>query len=188
MKLLKVDTLQEARNKLLAASGSKIPKTEKVSFRQMRDRVLAEDLQAAENIPHFRRSTVDGYAVKASDTQGVSESIPVFLDDSETILVGLPGHPAAALIVFELMIGWLYRRLTGQNDPVQTTAEISENVAAAGGKTTCLLVEIKENDKAVPIFGKSGLMTTLTRADGYVVIDTDKEGLKAGETVKVTLF
>ena len=42
-------------------------------------RVLAEDVTAAEPIPGFRRSTVDGYAVRAGDTHGASESLPAYL-------------------------------------------------------------------------------------------------------------
>ena len=66
-------------------------------------------------------------------------------------------------------------------------------MAAAGGKATCLLVELAEDEetgeyRAVPIYGKSGLMTTLTRADGYVMIDTDHEGLSEGRRVKAVLF
>lgn len=517
MKLLKVDTLGEAREKLLAAVPQNFAKRERIDFLQSLGCVLAEDLQSTENIPGFCKSTVDGYAVRASDTQGVTDSIPVFLDvveevamgtapqksikpgqavyvptggmipegadamvmveycekfdersiavyepvsagrniiiageditagqvflpqgrklspreigvlasagvhqplvfkpwrvtvvstgdelvdaqtvpasgqvrdintyalsaaamrqgfavirtkvlrddasliesavreamadsdlvvlsggssqgekdytadvmdklaepgvlthgialkpgkptilgydeKTETILAGLPGHPAAALLVFELVIGWLFRKLTGQGEPMAVPAQITENVAAAGGKTTCLLVELQQCGKrdcadhasvcnalearnhtavpntpavqgvagfqnasanqrvgalhgaavenvletqgvaalhnhtavpnalpskdstgicgvasrnasnqraadlqngaasrgdlpcvyqAVPIFGKSGLMTTLTRADGYVLIDMDAEGLAAGQQVLVTLF
>lgn len=69
---------------------------------------------------------------------------------------------------------------------------MTENVAAAGGKATCLLLELREGSdgiyEAEPILGKSGLMTTLTRADGYAVIDTNSEGLKQGEPVAVVLF
>ena len=111
--------------------------------------------------------------------------------NTETILTGLPGHPAAALMVFELLIGWLYRQLTGQKEPLTVPAVITENVAAAGGRTTCQLVELIKAGceyKAVPIFGKSGLMTTLTKADGYVMIDADIEGLKEGQQVSVVLF
>ncbi|MDY2680208.1 MAG: molybdopterin molybdotransferase MoeA [Lentihominibacter sp.] len=417
MKLLKVDTLNEAREKLLRASAGKTPQTETVPFTESLGRVLAADLRSNENIPGFRKSTVDGYAVRSADTQGVTESIPVFLDiieevaigsapqktvepgqavyvptggmlpegadamvmieycekfddtsiavydavspgrnviaegedisreqiflekgsrirpqevgvlssagvslpevfrpwkitiistgdelvgadetpqkgqirdintysvmasamkhgfeivdmkvlkdnealleaavseamktsdivvasggssqgekdhtadvmdrlsgggvfthgialkpgkptilgydnRSETVLIGLPGHPAAALMVFELTAVWLYRQLTGQKEPKATIAEITENVAAAGGRTTCLLVELEEPARtpgckdsgicrAHPIIGKSGLMTTLTRADGYTMIDVNDEGLKEGQQVKVILF
>lgn len=41
--------------------------------------VLAEDITVRENVPNFRRSSVDGYAVRAKDTFGSSESMPGFL-------------------------------------------------------------------------------------------------------------
>ena len=103
-------------------------------------------------------------------------------------------------MVFELIIGWLYRQLTGIKEPCRVPARITENVAAAGGKTTCLPVELSEEPEAAgitasgciysarPLFGKSGLMTTLARADGYTLIDTDDEGLKEDQIVQVTLF
>ena len=42
-------------------------------------RVLAEPIVAREPIPAFPRSTVDGYAVRAADTHGASESLPAYL-------------------------------------------------------------------------------------------------------------
>ncbi len=42
-------------------------------------RVLAQDVVATEPIPAFRRSTVDGYAVRAADTYGASDSLPAYL-------------------------------------------------------------------------------------------------------------
>ena len=127
-------------------------------------------------------------------------TILAYDEKSSTVLAGLPGHPAAALMVFELIIGWLYRQLAGIKETCRVPARITENVAAAGGKTTCLLVELVEDQKeagirengciysAQPLFGKSGLMTTLARADGYTLIDTDDEGLKEDQIVQVTLF
>jgi len=50
--------------------------------------VLHSDITANEDIPGFDRSTVDGYAVKASDTFGSSESIPAVLNLTGEILMG----------------------------------------------------------------------------------------------------
>ncbi|MBP1623128.1 MAG: molybdenum cofactor synthesis domain protein, partial [Acidobacteria bacterium] len=44
------------------------------------DRVLSEDIVSGEDLPEGARSTVDGYAVRAEDTFGASDSIPAFLD------------------------------------------------------------------------------------------------------------
>ncbi|MEB3101377.1 molybdopterin molybdotransferase MoeA [Ferviditalea candida] len=50
--------------------------------------VLAEDVASGEAVPGFARSTVDGYAVKAKDTFGSSESLPGFLQVSGEIKMG----------------------------------------------------------------------------------------------------
>ena len=41
---------------------------------------LSEDIIAGEDLPEGARSTVDGYAVRAEDTFGASDSIPAFLE------------------------------------------------------------------------------------------------------------
>ena len=56
---------------------------EKVSFEfvnleNANKRVIAEDFYAPFDFPPFSKSTVDGYAVKASDTFGASESNPLY--------------------------------------------------------------------------------------------------------------
>lgn len=52
---------------------------ERVALRALTGRILAEDLYAKENLPAFRRSMVDGYAVKSTDTFGASEQSPILL-------------------------------------------------------------------------------------------------------------
>ncbi len=51
-------------------------------------RVLAEDIVAEEFVPDFNRSTVDGYAVRAEDTFGCSESIPAILSICGEVKMG----------------------------------------------------------------------------------------------------
>ena len=66
-----------------------------------------------------------------------------------------------------------------------------KNLAGAPGKTTCLLVKLQmapQGLEAEPVFGKSGLISTMAEADGYVLIDMNQEGLKKGEQVKVYRF
>jgi molybdopterin molybdotransferase len=43
-------------------------------------RILAEDIVAPHPLPDFQRSTVDGYAVRARDTHGASDSLPTYLN------------------------------------------------------------------------------------------------------------
>jgi molybdopterin molybdotransferase len=79
LKLLTVDTIEGAAQKLLEAIKGKTIPTEKISLQDACGRILAEDIISSQDQPAFNRSTVDGYAVKSSDTHLASESIPVFL-------------------------------------------------------------------------------------------------------------
>ena len=68
--------LEEARAR---AAGFAAVGTERVALAAGRDRVLAADFVADANLPGFRRSTMDGYAVCASSTFGASDSAPAQL-------------------------------------------------------------------------------------------------------------
>jgi molybdopterin molybdotransferase len=107
---------------------------------------------------------------------------------TETILVGLPGHPVSALVVFRVLISWLSQRLTGQKEPFPIPARISCNLAGSPGRTCYQPVALRTCEGgylAEPIFGKSGMLCTLTGSDGFIIIDQNKEGLKKGEAVQV---
>ncbi|HML36926.1 MAG TPA: molybdopterin molybdotransferase MoeA, partial [Bacillota bacterium] len=92
MKLLKVDTIEEVRDKLkiyFDAEGF-YPPSEAVMLRDAVGRYLAEEICSDTDIPQFTRSVVDGFAVMARDTYGTGESAPVFLDVVGTVAIGKP--------------------------------------------------------------------------------------------------
>lgn len=62
--------------------------TERVGLTHAVGRVLAEDIRAGEFVPDFDRSTVDGYAVRASDTFGCSDSLPAVLNLAGSVKMG----------------------------------------------------------------------------------------------------
>lgn len=75
----------------LAVLLDKLPRyvaTEEVPTRDALDRVLAEDLCSPSDLPSFRRSTMDGFAVRAADTYGASEGLPAYLDVVGEVLMG----------------------------------------------------------------------------------------------------
>ncbi len=51
-------------------------------------KITANDIYSPQDLPDFRRSTVDGYAVKARDTHGASEGLPAYLKLVGEILMG----------------------------------------------------------------------------------------------------
>jgi molybdopterin molybdotransferase len=69
----------QARNLLLSHLPGTINSSEEIDASSAWDRVLAEDIHAPHPLPDFHRSTVDGYAVRAGDTHGASDSLPSYL-------------------------------------------------------------------------------------------------------------
>jgi molybdopterin molybdotransferase len=70
----------EARTLLLSHLSQPIPDSEFIDVPSSLGRILAEDIIAPHPLPDFQRSTVDGYAVRAGDTHGASDSLPAYLN------------------------------------------------------------------------------------------------------------
>lgn len=106
-------------------------------------------------------------------------------------MVGLPGHPVAAYFVTKLFVLPLLDRLTGRKTPHYTvTARLSESVSANHGRAQYQGVRLRKRQgylEAVPIRGKSGLITSLAGTEGYFCIDRDCEGLPQGAEIQVTI-
>ena len=77
--LFKVKTLAEAIDSLKPYVPSFYQRVEKISLADSLGRILIQDIPATCPIPHFRKSTMDGMAVRASDTFGASESMPALV-------------------------------------------------------------------------------------------------------------
>ena len=101
---------------------------------------------------------------------------------------GLPGHPVAAYFMFLELVRPL---LAGSDQALQVEAVLTEALPSNHGRAELVAVRLEQRDDniyAVPIRGKSGLISQLARADGYVAIARNQEGLAAGATVRVVLF
>lgn len=73
--MLQVKTPADALKIIKESFKGSISSTEILPLHACLGRVLAHDIQANENVPNFNRSSVDGYAVNASDTFGCSDSM-----------------------------------------------------------------------------------------------------------------
>jgi molybdopterin molybdotransferase len=121
----------------------------------------------------------------------LSGKIPVF---------GLPGHPAAVSICFELFVKPVLARLTGLVpdpalegiSPCRTLkARMARSVSSTPGREDHVRVILEKKDDGLwarPVFGPSGLISTLVKAVGTVVVPVNKIGIEAGEEVDVRLF
>jgi len=111
-------------------------------------------------------------------------------------VIGLPGHAASAMVVAEVFLRPFMQRLSGELHTApeaggEVEARLSRNVESASGRDDFIRVRLEKKDGdwiAVPIFGKSGLISTLVDSDGLIRIDRNSEGLYEGDTVRVFLF
>lgn len=106
---------------------------------------------------------------------------PTIIGDIEgKLVVGLPGHPVSAMIVFKALIEDIIVRERSKAHRM----ELKKSVHSTPGRTTYQPVII-EDGGAVPIHGKSGVISLLGKAFGYVIIPSEKEGYNIGESVEV---
>ncbi|MBE0465870.1 MAG: molybdopterin molybdotransferase MoeA [Candidatus Desulforudis sp.] len=106
----------------------------------------------------------------------------------EKLILGLPGHPVSAMVVFSLLARPLldpgYRRF-----PIR--ARITRSLSSQAGKEDYVRVRLSRDGErlvAEPIPGKSGLIATMVRADGLARIPLESQGVAAGEEVEVIPF
>jgi len=73
---------------IIEAKFSPLVKTEHVPLAAAIGRTAAADICAGEFVPDFDRSTVDGYALRASDTFGCTDAIPAILMQVGEVFMG----------------------------------------------------------------------------------------------------
>jgi molybdopterin molybdotransferase len=110
-------------------------------------------------------------------------------------LLGLPGHPASAAVVMEVLGRPLLSHLGGPKEPAPwgrtVTAALSRNLAGASGREDFVRVRLRQEGDTLwadPVLGPSGLLSPLVKSDGLVMIPLGVEGLFKGEKVEVQLF
>ena len=116
---------------------------------------------------------------------------PTLLAECDGVpVIGLPGNPRSALVVFRLVGMPIVRRTGGWDVPPAepvTRARLSRDLASAAGRLDIVQVRVRDG-VATPLFGASALLSVLTAADGFVVVDEPATGLAAETEVEVTLY
>ena len=99
---------------------------------------------------------------------------------------GLPGHPLAAYFVFRLIVCEYIKQI--MNLPEEKSvknAVLSVNIPSNHGREEYLCVKLNENGEAVPLHTKSGIISVLRQAEGFIKIPRDSEGIDRGTTVEI---
>ncbi|MFQ6111378.1 MAG: gephyrin-like molybdotransferase Glp [Nitrospinota bacterium] len=117
-------------------------------------------------------------------------------DGGSRVIIGMPGHPVSALMVFRAFIRPLIRRMEGlkgwpQDEEARLKARLSRNLPSAPGREDYVRVSLERSESgflAHPLMGSSGSISTMVKARGYLVIPSESEGLHEGEEVEVFPF
>jgi putative molybdopterin biosynthesis protein len=131
---------------------------------------------------------VYGIAIKPGKPTAIAliNDIPVF---------SLPGHPASSLMIFHLFVRPILLRMAGRRktEPVTVKAEVSERLFPARGRRTYVTVTLrKDRDGRIVASsvgtGASGAVTTLSKADGFLIIHENQQFVEKGSCVEVELL
>ncbi len=108
-------------------------------------------------------------------------------------VIGIPGYPVSATLTGEIFVQPLLKRWSGSNlENVDTlSAVISRKISSPAGDDEYLRVvlgRIGERLIAAPLTRGAGIITSLVKADGIVVIPKGIQGLQAGSPVEVRAY
>lgn len=111
---------------------------------------------------------------------GLVEGRPVF---------GMPGYPTSCLSNAYLFLVPAVRKMARmpQREPRMVQVPMGHRFVSSSGRVQFLTVKIREG-KAYQAFKESGAITSLSEADGYILIPLNVDVIEEGEEVTVTLL
>lgn len=150
--------------------------TEKVQLVESIGRYLGENVTATHDFPHFRRSMMDGFAVRSVDTAGASNDQPVTLQVIESI-------PCGAVPTKKLTPNTATRIMTGAMVPEGADAvvmfELTEEKQEDGQTFAAVKKETAPNENIIPI--------GLEMAKGTVILEKGRK-INPGEAALLAAF
>jgi putative molybdopterin biosynthesis protein len=124
---------------------------------------------------------------------GTSGGLPVSHHVKAVPIIGVPGYPVSAALTGEIFVEPLIARWLGRRpyEPVQMKASLTRKMTSPAGDDDYVRMAVGmvgDRTLATPLARGSGVITSLVRADGIVVVPRGSQGLSAGETVTVRLY
>ena len=176
--------------------------------------IVADDPQALDTALRAALATSDLIVISAGSSVGVRDETagvvrrlgppgiwchgiairpgkPTLLAECEGVpVIGLPGNPRSALVVFRLLGVPLVHLVGGctMPPPEPVRAGPARSRAAVGRRPSRRRPGPRPGGVATPVFGPSALLSVLTAADGYVIIPEEATGLDADTEVDVTIY
>ena len=114
-------------------------------------------------------------------------------DDRSVPVVGVPGYPVSAALTAEIFVAELIAQWLGTTvlDAQSVQARLTRKVTSPPGDddyVRVLVGRVGEQMLAAPLSRGAGVITSLVRADGLLVLPRGTQGLPAGAQVEVQLY
>ncbi|MEW6179208.1 MAG: molybdopterin biosynthesis protein [Chloroflexota bacterium] len=114
-------------------------------------------------------------------------------DDSLCPILGVPGYPVSAALTGEIFVEPLLARWLGRapHKPVEIEAKITRKLTSPPGDDDYVRVvagKVGDQILAAPLSRGAGVITSLVRADGILILPRGVQGVEAGSRVKVRLY
>jgi molybdopterin molybdotransferase len=110
-------------------------------------------------------------------------------------VMGLPGQVTSVQVVMLALVVPFIRHLMSEKDAfsgtdrMQVQAELGRNTVSKPGREDYVRMKLSHREGllplAEPVYGKSGLLKTMIKAYGLMIIPADTEGFYAGDTVSI---
>jgi putative molybdopterin biosynthesis protein len=146
----------------------------------------------------FSASVVEALGTLLVHGVAVRPGHPVILGiigegSSATPIIGVPGYPVSTALTGEIFVEPLLARWLGRRpmDPVEVEATLTRKLVSPAGDDDYIRVAVgKVGDRtlAAPLSRGSGVITSLVRADGLLIVPRGSQGMPAGERVTVRLY
>jgi len=123
---------------------------------------------------------------------GVIKNEKCCCHDRSNLVVGLPGHPMAAIMAYKAVVEYFIKKyyFACEEEDLHVPARITENIHGGEGRETFTLVKLSKDEKgweAEPIHAKSGSVSQLRYADGYIRTAGSAEGVNKDQMVEVVI-
>ncbi|EYE88341.1 hypothetical protein Q428_08515 [Fervidicella metallireducens AeB] len=100
-------------------------------------------------------------------------------------IIGLPGHPLSCAVVYKFIVKKILDKMYGRiTDDINTEGTMGVNYHKARGREEYLPVKIEEG-VIYPLYAKSSAISVLSKADGFIKLPRDCEGIEKGEKIIV---
>jgi molybdopterin molybdotransferase len=145
--------------------------------------VGVEDL-APSLVARHGKLAVHGIAMRPSSPTGLGR-----IDDRLVFL--LPGNPVSCLCGYDFFAGRAIRALGGRARtwPYRAVlAKLARKLSSPIGRLDYARVQLVDGLVEPLAIGGASVLSSTTRADGFVIVPTDSEGFAAGADVEVWLY